>query len=168
MKIGRRRLPAKTMTCFLLSLGLSPTSADPSEWECGGAGKKSAEMAEQASADRQAMAEQYRLQEQYVESAIGQWRDGPERKELQEASRQLQRNTEQLHSSLRRTAEAAETLSTLIRQSEVLEKIAQMEAAMNEAGARLGARWERERAGREREREQREREAGERAREQRR
>src|SRR2546426_3646530 len=146
MRIRRRRLPTTTMTCFLLSLGLSATSADPSEGECGGAGKKLAEMAEQASADGQTLAEQYRLQEQYVDCAIGKWRDGPERMELQEASRRLQRNTEHLQSSLRRTAEAAETLSTRMGQSGVLAKIAQMEAAVDEAGARLAARWERERA----------------------
>jgi hypothetical protein len=87
---------------------------------------------------------------------------------LQEALSQVQRNTERVNSSLRMAIEAAEAVSTRIQESGVLEKIAQLETAAKEAGTRLGARWERERAAREREREQREREAGERAREQRR
>src|SRR5438093_13218698 len=64
--------------------------------------------------------------------------------------------------------EAADAMSTRIRQSELLEKAAHLETTAKEAGARLAARWERERAAREREREQRERDAGERARQQRR
>jgi len=167
MKTRGRRLRT-TMSFLLLSLGPSPASADSSEWESGGIGKRLAEMAEKASTDRRALAELYRVQEQYVDRATGEWRDGPERKKLKEASSLLQRNTERLNSSLTMATEAAETMSTRIRQSGVLEKLAQLETAAKEAGARLAARWERERAAREREREQREREAGERAREQRR
>jgi hypothetical protein len=168
MKTRRRRLRAATMSFLLLSLGPSPASADSSEWKSGGAGKRLAEMAEKASTDGRALAELYRMQEQYVARATGEWRDGPERKKLQEASSLLQRNTERINSSLTMATEAAETMSTQIPQSGVLEKMALLETAAKEAGARLAGRWERERTARERERQQREREAGERAREQRR
>ena len=156
------------MSFVLLSLGPSPVSADSSEWESGGAGKRLAEMAEKANTDGRALAELYRMQEQYVARATGAWRDGPERKQLREASSLLQKNTERINSSLTRAIEAAETMSTLIPKSGVLEKMTQLETAAKEVGARLAARWELERAARERAREQREREAGERAREQRR
>jgi hypothetical protein len=167
MKTRRRRLRA-TMSFLLLSLGPNLAAADSSEWESGGAGKRLAEMAEKASTDGRGLAELYRMQEQYVARATREWRDGPERKKLQEASSLLQRNTERINASLTMATEAAETMSAQIRQSGVLEKMAQLETAAKEAGARLAARWERERAALERERAQREREAGERARQQRR
>ena len=156
------------MSFLLLSLGPSPASADSSEWESGGAGKRWAEMAEKANTDGRALAELYRMQERYVDRAAREWRDGAERKKLQEASSLLQRNIERISSSLRMATEAADAMSTRIRQSELLEKAAHLETTAKEAGARLAARWERERAAREREREQRERDAGERARGQRR
>jgi hypothetical protein len=156
------------MSFLLLSLGASPVWAGSSEWESGGTGKMWAEMAEKAGTDDRALAELYRMQEGYVDRATGEWRDGAERRKLQEAISLLQRNTERIKSSLRMATEAAEAMSTRVRQSGVLEKVEQLEASAKEAGARLAARWERERAARERERGQREREAGERAREQRR
>src|SRR5712691_124834 len=156
------------MSFLLLSLGPSSAWAGSSEWESGGTGKRLAEMAEKASTDPRALAELYRMQERYVDRVAGEWRHGTERKKLQEASSLLQRNTERINSSLMTATEAAEAMSTRIRQSRVLEKVAQLETAAKEGGARLAARWERERVAREREREQREREAGERAREQRR
>jgi hypothetical protein len=100
-----------------------------------------------------------------AEQASTEWRDGPERKKLREASSLLQRNTERINASLTTATEVTETMSNQIRQSGVLEKMARLETAAKEAGARLAGRWELERAAREREREQREREAGERARE---
>jgi hypothetical protein len=133
-----RRHLRATMSVLFLALGPDPAWAASSEWE------------------------------EYVERAIGEWRDGPERKKLQEAMTLLQRNTERINSSFTKATEAAETMSTRIQQSGVLEKMAQLETAAKEAGARLAGRWELERVAREREREQREREAGERAREQRR
>ena len=163
----RRRLLA-TMSLLLLSLGPSPASAQSNDEESGGGGKRLAELAEKASTDGQALAELYRMHEQYVARATGEWRDGPERKKLREATSLLQKNTERISFSLTTAIEAAETMSTQIQQSGVLEKMAQLETSAKEAGARLAARWERERAARAREREQREREAGERAREQRR
>ena len=126
-----------------------------------------AEMAEKASTDR-ALTELYRMQDEYVDHATGEWRDGADRKKLQEAIGLLQMNTDRINSSLRMATEAAEALSTRIRRSGVLERMAQLETAAKEAGARLAGRWELEQAARAREREQREREAGERARAQRR
>jgi hypothetical protein len=156
------------MSFLLLSLGPSPVWAGSSEWESGGAGKRLAEMAEKASTDGRVLADLYRMQAEYVARATREWRDGAERKKLQEASSLLQRNMERVNSSLTMATEAAEAMSTRIRQSELLEKAAHLETTAKEAGARLASRWERERAAREREREQRERDAGERAREQRR
>ena len=156
------------MSFLLLSLAPSPVWAGSSEWESSGAGKRFAEMAEKASTDGRALTELYRMQQEYVDRATREWRDGAERKKLQEASSLLQRNIERINSSLRMATEAAEAMSTRIQQSELLEKAAHLETTAKEAGARLAARWERERAARERERAQQERDAGERAREQRR
>jgi hypothetical protein len=107
MKTRRRHLRA-TMSFLLLLLGPSPAAADSSEWESGG--KRLAEMAEKASTDGRALAELYRMQEQYAARATSEWRDGPERKKLQEASSLLLRNTERINSSLRMAIEAAETM----------------------------------------------------------
>lgn len=52
------------------------------------------------------------------------------------------------NSSLRMATEAAEALSTRIRRAGVLERMAQLETAAKEAGARLAGRWEPERAAR--------------------
>jgi hypothetical protein len=156
------------MSFLLLSLGPDSASAGSSAWENDGTGKTLAEMAEKASTDRRALTELYRMQDEYVHHATGEWRDRSERKKLQEAIGLLQRNTDQINSSLRMATEAAEALSTWIRRSGVLERMAQLETAAKEAGARLAGRWELEQAARVREREQREREAGERARAQRR
>jgi len=186
MKTRTRRLCA-TMSFLLLSLGSSPAWAGEADelrraeqitrdrvaaanaaLPSGSTGKRLAELAEKASTDGRALADLYRMQDDFVDRATGEWRDGGERKKLQEASSLLQRNTERINSSLTIATEAAKTLSARIQQSGVPEKMAQLETAAKETGARLAARWERERAAREREREQREREAGERAREQRR
>jgi hypothetical protein len=125
-------------------------------------------MAEGAERDPRAMAEVYGAQTEYVNNATAEWADGPERRKLQDSAAQLQTNMETVKSNLTQTTEAAEATTTRLPQSRVLEKVAQVETAAKEAGERLSARWERERAAREREREQREREAAERAREQRR
>ncbi len=89
---------------------------------------------------------------------------GEERKKLQEASAALPKNIDLIRSHLAVVAEAARAMSTRVQQSGVLEKAMQGEAAAKDAGDRLSARWELERAARERAREQREREAGERTR----
>ncbi len=132
------------MSFLLLSLGSSPVWADSSEWESGGGmGKRLAEMAEKASTDPRALAELYRMQEGYVDRAAREWRDGGERKKLQEASSLLQRNIERINSSLTIATEAADAMSTRIRQSELLEKTAHLETTAKEAGARLDAIQER-------------------------
>ena len=105
------------MSFLLLSLGSSPVWAGSSEWESGGMGKRFAEMAEKASTDPQALAELYRMQEGYVDRAAREWRDGAERKKLQEASSLLQRNIERINSSLTMATEAADAMSSRIRQT---------------------------------------------------
>lgn len=131
-------------------------------------GQTLARMADVADRDAGTLQALYRAQTEYVEDANADWVDGPERKKLQEAGAQLQKNMEGSRSSMILSTEAALAMPARLPQSQLLEKVAQIESAAKEAGERLSARWERERAAREREREQREREAGERAREQRR
>jgi hypothetical protein len=131
-------------------------------------GQTLARMAEVADRDPGTMGALYRAHEEYVADAAASWAEGPERTKLREAAVQLQMNMELARSGLIRTTDAALAVPARLPQSGVLEKVARIETAAKEAGERLSARWERERAAREREREQREREAAERAREQRR
>src|SRR3984893_11718174 len=175
MKTRTRRLCA-TMSLLLLSLGSSPAWAGEADelrraeqitrdrvaaanaaLPSGSTGKRLAELAEKESTDGRALADLYRMQDDFVDRATGEWRDGGERKKLQEASSLLQRNTERINSSLTIATEAAKTLSARIQQSGVPEKMAQLETAAKEAGARLAGRWVLERGGRERERAQRRR-----------
>jgi hypothetical protein len=156
------------MSFLLLSLSPGAVWAGSSERENGDAGKRLSEMAEKAITDGQALAELGPVLERYVARASREWGDGGDRAKLQEASRLLERNTERISAALTIAVEAAEAMSTRIRGSGLLEKAAHLETTAQDAGARLAARWERERASRERERAQRERDAGERAREQRR
>ena len=95
-------------------------------------------------------------------------REGPERKATQDAAIQLQKSAERTAADMRAATEAADSAAIRMRHSGVFGKVTRAEAAAKEAGTRMAALWERERAIREREKEQREREAGERAREQRR
>ena len=131
-------------------------------------GQKLAAMAEQAGTDPRALAGLYRAHEEYVARTLAEWRDGPERTALQEAGRRLQRSAERAAAELRAATDSVSSAEIRMRHSGVLGNVGRLEAAAKEAGMRLAARWERERAMREREKEQREREAGERAREQRR
>jgi hypothetical protein len=124
-----------------------------------------AQTAESAGRDREGLAGLYTAQSEYLDRAIGNWGRGTERENLQKAISLLQRNMERTKSHLARATEAAEAISTSPGRSAVLDKVGQIETAVKEAGERLSARWESERAMRERERQQREREAGERARE---
>src|SRR6266542_888075 len=134
----------------------------------GGRGHLLARTAETAGRDGGAVAGLYSAQNEYLDRAMGEWEAGAERKNLQTAISLLQRNMERSQAHLARASKGAQEMSTQLGQSGVLDKVLQIETAAKEAGERLSARWERERAAREREREQREREAGERAREQRR
>ena len=133
----------------------------------GGKGQVLAQTAETAGRDGGGLAGLYSAQLEYLDRAIGEWESGAERKNLQTAISLLQRNLERAAAHLTRASEAADGISTQLGQSGVLDKVTQIETAAKEAGERLSARWELERAARERERQQREREAGERAREQR-
>jgi len=133
-----------------------------------GPGQKLAAMAEQAGADRRALDELARAQDEYVARALAEWRDGPGRKATQDAALQLQKSAERTGAHFRAATEAGDSAAIRMRHSGVFGKVSRLEAATKDAGARMAALWERERALREREKEQREREAGERAREQRR
>ncbi|HKW92345.1 MAG TPA: hypothetical protein VJX92_10635 [Methylomirabilota bacterium] len=185
MSVRRARF-AVTLTLVALALGPTRAWADDSEWAAAekttrervaelaaalpseSPGKKLAAMAEQAGSDRRALAELYRAQDEYVTRTLAEWRDGPERKALQDATLQLQRSAERASAALRAAAEGADSVAIRLRHSGVFGKVGRLDAAAKDAVARLAGRWERERAMREREKEQREREAGERARDQRR
>ncbi len=185
MRLRRRRL-CLIVTLLALALGSARASAADGELEAAektlrervaelgaallgdGSGKKLAAMAEQAGTDRRALAELSRAQDEYVARTLAVWRDGPERKGLQDSALQLQRGAERTSADLRAAAEAADSVAIRLRHSGIFEKVSRLDAAAKDAGARLAGRWERERAQREREKEQREREAGERARDQRR
>lgn len=188
----RRRVLSAALTvlalplCSVLPPGPTRAWAEGGEWEAAGRttreriaaagaalpgngpGQQLAAMAEQAGTDRRALADLYRAHEEYVARTLDEWRDGPARKTLQEAGRELQRSAERAVAELRAGADAADAAAIRMRHSGVFGKVGRLEAAAKEAGMRLAGRWERERAMREREKEQREREAGERAREQRR
>jgi colicin import membrane protein len=133
-----------------------------------GAGQKLAAAAEQAATDPRALAELARAQDEYVTRTLAEWKDGPERKATQDAGAQLQKSADRAAAELRAAREAADSAAIRMRHSGVFGKVGRVEAAAKDAGARMAALWERDRALREREKEQREREAGERAREQRR
>ena len=76
----------------------------------------------------------------------------------------MQKSLTLARTNLAMATEAAGEMTTRVDQSDVLEKVARIEAGASVARERLSAQWERERAVREREREQREREIAERAR----
>jgi hypothetical protein len=133
-----------------------------------GPGQKLAAMAEQAGADRAAVDDLARAQDEYVARTLAEWRDGPERKATQDAALQLQKSAERTGAGMRAATEAGDSAAIRMRHSGVFGKVSRLEAATKDAGERMAALWERGRAMREREKEQREREAGERAREQRR
>ncbi len=119
----------------------------------GGKGPVLAQMAETAGDSAGALAEVYRAQTEYVHGAMAEGTAGAEAR---------------TKANLGRATEAGQAMTLRLSQSGVLEKVARLETIARDAGARLAARWELERAARERDREQREREAGERARQQRR
>ena len=124
-------------------------------------GKSLAEAAEKASDDPGALADLSREQSKYLDAVMSDWgAEGAERKRLREATAAAQKGIERVNANLTRAAKAI----SRVHSSEALEKAAQIEAAVNEAGERLRARWQLEQAARERESKQREREAAERAR----
>jgi hypothetical protein len=129
----------------------------------GGKSKSLAEAAEKASGDPTSLADLYREQSQHLAVVTTEWgSEGPERKKLRDAMATLQKNMDRIEANLARASKAA--AATDLKRWEALDKAAQIEAAVTEAGDRLRARWQLEQAAREREARQREREAGERAR----
>lgn len=126
-----------------------------------GKAKSLADAAEKASGDARALADLDRDQSEYLEVVKGEWStEGAERKRLREVTATAQKNLERANASLR----AAKATTAGMNPSDVLEKTAGIEAAINEASERIKARWQLEQAARERESRQREREAAERAR----
>jgi hypothetical protein len=124
-------------------------------------GKVLADAADKAANDPSAMADLSKEASKYLDAALSDWgAGGAERKRLREAVAASQKNIERIDANLARAARATAT----VQSSEALEKAARIEAAVNEAGDRLRARWQLEQAAREREAKQREREAAERAR----
>jgi hypothetical protein len=126
-----------------------------------GKGKSLADAAEKASGDPKALPDLTRDQGEYLDAVRGDWGpDGPERKKLRDATATVQKNLERASANLTKAAKAPAAVST----PEALEKAAQVETTLVEAGERVKARWQLEQAARERETKQREREAAERSR----
>jgi 23S rRNA pseudoU1915 N3-methylase RlmH len=132
-----------------------------------GKGKSLAETAEQVSSEAMALVDVYREQSEHLDIVMREWgAEGVERKKLRDAITAWQKSLERVNANLAGAAEAAGATIARVQESGVLEKVARIEEAIesSEAGERLRARWQRERAAQERQREQREREAAERAR----
>lgn len=126
----------------------------------GGKARSLAEAAEKASGDARALIDVSREQGAYLDIVISEWgTEGAERKKLRESIATLQKNLERTNANLTRAIEVAETTTTRVPRSGVLEKVARIEAAEKER-----TRWLREQAALERERQQRERGAAERER----
>jgi len=126
----------------------------------GGKARSLAEAAEKASGDARALIDVYREQGEYLDIVISEWgTEGAERKKLRESIATLQKNLERTSANLTRAIEVAETTTTRVPRSGVLEKVARIEAAEKER-----TRWLRQQAALERERQQRERGAAERER----
>ena len=105
------------------------------------------------------MADLSKESSKYLDAALSDWgAGGAERRLLREAMAASQKNIEGIDANLTRAAKAT------VPSSDALEKAARIEAAVNEAGERLRARWQLEQAAREREAKQQEREAAERTR----
>ena len=126
----------------------------------GGKARSLAETAEKASGDVRALIDVYREQGEYLDIVISEWgTEGAERKKLRESIATLQKNLESANANLARAIEVAQTTTTRVPRSGVLEKVARIEAAEKER-----TRWLRQQAALERERQQRERGAAERER----
>jgi len=126
----------------------------------GGKARSLAETAEKASGDARSLIDVSREQGEYLGLVISEWgTEGTERKKLRESIATLQKNLESTNANLARAIEDAETTTTRVPRSGVLERVTRIEAAEKER-----ARWLREQAALERERQQRERGAAERER----
>ena len=126
----------------------------------GGKARSLAETAEKASGDARSLIDVSREQGEYLDIVISEWgTEGTERKKLRESIATLQKNLESTNANLARAIEDAETTTTRVPRSGVLERVTRIEAAEKER-----ARWLREQAALDRERQQRERGAAERER----
>ena len=126
----------------------------------GGKTRSLADTAERASGDARALIDVSREQGAYLDIVISEWgTEGAERKKLRESIATLQKNLESTNANLARAIEDAETTTTRVPRSGVLDKVARIQAAEKER-----TRWLREQAALERERQQRERGAAERER----
>jgi hypothetical protein len=126
----------------------------------GGKARSLAETAEKASGDARSLIDVSREQGEYLDIVISEWgTEGAERKKLRESIATLQKNLESTNANLARVIEDAETTTTRVPRSGVLDKVARIQAAEKER-----TRWLREQAALERERQQRERGAAERER----
>src|SRR6266545_6769341 len=126
----------------------------------GGKARNLAETAEKASGDARSLIDVSREQGEYLDIVGGEWGpEGAERKKLRESIASLQKNLESTNANLARVIEDAETTTTRVPRSGVLDKVARIQAAEKER-----TRWLREQATLERERQQRERNAAERER----
>jgi hypothetical protein len=124
-------------------------------------GKNLADAADKAASDPTVLPDLAKDSSKYLDTATSDWSaDGTERKRLRDAVAASQKNVERINASLTRAAQSTAT----IQASDALETATRIEAAVNEAGDRLRARWQNEQAARERDAKQRERDAAERAR----
>ena len=158
----------------LLSVAPGPPG-EANEWESlrerqesalRGHGARSAEI---EARDRGARAEQEKRAEKVgrerlatVEGILkaGDWRaDGAERRKVRESIATLQRNLERANASLSRSIEIAESTTTGLAHSGVLERLGRFEHEQ-----KVRAQWQNDQAARDRERLQRERAASERER----
>jgi hypothetical protein len=131
----------------------------------GGRARRVADSAEGASGDAKALINVSREQGESLDIVMSEWgAQGAERRKLRESTAAAQKSLELAEASLTAAGEVAEATAARVRQSDVLQKIARVEAGASEATDRLRARWQREQAAREREHRQREREAAERER----
>jgi hypothetical protein len=124
-------------------------------------GKILADTADKVASDPKALPDLARDSSKYLDTVTSDWgAEGAERKRLREATAASQKNIDRINANLTRAAGSTAN----IQAADSLETATRIEAAVNEAGDRLRARWQNEQAARERDAKQREREAAERAR----
>jgi hypothetical protein len=154
---------------------LAVASAAAGEWESlrdrqdGALRAQAARVAALEARDRGSRAEQEKRAEKVGRDRLagaeetlqaGDWRgDGAERRKLRESIATLQRNLERANASLSRAIELAESTTSGLSHSGVLQRLARLEHEQ-----KVRAQWQHDQSARERERQQRERATGERER----
>jgi hypothetical protein len=99
----------------------------------GGKARSLAETAEKASGDARSLIDVSREQGEYLDIVISEWgTEGAERKKLRESIATLQKNLESTNANLARVIEDAETTTTRVPRSGVLDKVARIQAAEKE------------------------------------